>query len=102
MTARKSFKTENETIVIDNIFWKFLLTDIRKAEHVKGRSINLALSTRGRTALRMVGLEDEVIKNGIPMHARMIHKVDGSRQPILYGKKDQVFCDFNSTILEEG
>lgn len=50
----------------------------------------------------MVGLEDEVIKNGIPMHARMIHGVDGSRQPILYGKKDQVFCDFNSTILEEG
>lgn len=66
------------------------LADIRKAEHVKGRSINLALSTRGRTALRMVGLEDTVLKNGIPMHARMIHGVDGSKRPILYGKEDQV------------
>nr|XP_022328908.1 kynurenine 3-monooxygenase-like [Crassostrea virginica] len=75
--------------------------DIRKAEHVKGRSINLALSTRGRTALRMVGLEDEVIKNGIPMHARMIHGVDGSRQPILYGKKDQFIMSVDRRKLNE-
>lgn len=68
----------------------YFLADIRKAEHVKGRSINLALSTRGRTALRMVGLEDTVLENGIPMHARMIHDPDGSRRPILYGKEDQV------------
>lgn len=68
----------------------YFLADIRKAEHVKGRSINLALSTRGRTALRLVGLEDTVLENGIPMHARMIHDPDGSRRPILYGKEDQV------------
>lgn len=68
----------------------YFLADIRKAEHVKGRSINLALSTRGRTALRMVELEDTVLENGIPMHARMIHDPDGSRRPILYGKEDQV------------
>lgn len=71
-------------------FNMYFLADIRKAEHVKGRSINLALSTRGRTALRMVGLEDTVLENGIPMHARMIHDPDGSRRPILYGKEDQV------------
>lgn len=71
-------------------FNMYFLADIRKAEHVKGRSINLALSTRGRTALRMVGLEDTVLENGIPMHARMIHNPDGSRRPILYGKEDQV------------
>ena len=32
-------------------------------EHVPGRSINLAMSIRGRSALREVGLEDEIIKN---------------------------------------
>jgi kynurenine 3-monooxygenase len=57
---------------------------------VKGRSINMSLSTRGRTALRMVGLEDEVLRNGVPMHARMIHGVDGSRRPIPYGRQDKV------------
>jgi kynurenine 3-monooxygenase len=67
---------------------------------VKGRSINLALSTRGRTALRMVGLEDEVLKNGIPMHARLIHGVGGSRSPILYGKQDQVDISQISLILQ--
>lgn len=76
-------------------------SDIRKAEHVKGRSINLALSTRGRTALRMVGLEDSVLKNGIPMHARMIHGVDGSKRPILYGKEDQYIMSVDRRRLNE-
>jgi kynurenine 3-monooxygenase len=48
----------------------------------------------------MVGLEDEVLKNGIPMHARMIHGVDGSRSPILYGKQDQVDISQISLILQ--
>jgi len=58
---------------------------------VLGRSINLALSQRGRDALRYVGLEDEVITNSIPMYARMIHDVSGCRRPIPYGTKDQVY-----------
>ena len=58
---------------------------------VHGRSINLALSERGRDALRYVGLEEEVIKNGIPMYARMIHDTNGRRRPISYGvAKEQV------------
>ncbi len=36
------------------------MTDIRLMEHVPGRSINLTLSVRGSTALRMIGIEDEV------------------------------------------
>jgi len=60
-------------------------------EHVPGRSINLAMSIRGRSALREVGLEDEVIKNhGLPMEARMIHRLDGSTYSIPYGQKGQV------------
>ncbi|KAF7221519.1 kynurenine 3-monooxygenase-like [Nothobranchius furzeri] len=34
--------------------------DIRKANIVRGRSINLALSHRGRQALKHVGLEEKV------------------------------------------
>ncbi|KAK3094065.1 hypothetical protein FSP39_023696 [Pinctada imbricata] len=75
--------------------------DIRKAAIVKGRSINLALSVRGREALRHVGLEDEVVKNGIPMHARMIHNTDGSCNPILYGTKSQFIMSVDRRKLNE-
>ena len=46
--------------------------DIRKEDVVSGRSINLALSHRGREELRAVGLEDEVLAKAIPMRARKI------------------------------
>jgi len=65
--------------------------DIRQQKVVHGRSINLALSCRGRDALRYVGLEKQVIDNGIAMYARMIHDVSGRRRQIPYGTKDQVY-----------
>ncbi|HKQ49269.1 MAG TPA: NAD(P)/FAD-dependent oxidoreductase [Phycisphaerae bacterium] len=40
---------------------------------VGGRSINLAVSTRGIDALERVGLAEEVLKTAIPMRGRMIH-----------------------------
>ncbi|KOB75249.1 Cinnabar [Operophtera brumata] len=59
--------------------------DIRKTPQVRGRSINLALSIRGRRALKDVGLEQHMIENhGIPMRARMIHRPDGTTYPIPY------------------
>uniref|UniRef100_A0A3B3XV66 FAD-binding domain-containing protein n=1 Tax=Poecilia mexicana TaxID=48701 RepID=A0A3B3XV66_9TELE len=64
--------------------------DIRKAKVVKGRSINLALSHRGRQALKHVGMEDKIVSKGIPMNARMIHSLSGKQSPIPYGKKGQV------------
>ena len=48
-------------------------TDIRKLEFVGGRSINLALSDRGLKALELVGLEDMVLEQCIPMLGRRIH-----------------------------
>ena len=68
-----------------------IISDIRTMEVVRGRSINLALSVRGREALRRVGVEDSIVKYGIPMYSRMIHDRDGTRRPIPYGKKDQVY-----------
>ncbi|MFM9956928.1 MAG: FAD-dependent oxidoreductase [Phycisphaerales bacterium] len=48
-------------------------SDPRVGSPERGRSINLALSTRGIEALREVGLADEVLASAIPMRGRMIH-----------------------------
>src|SRR5438045_3494899 len=47
--------------------------DPREGNIVGGRSINLALSTRGIHALEQIGIADEVLKHAIPMRGRMIH-----------------------------
>lgn len=41
------------------------------------RSINLALSWRGRRALENVELLEEVLKNAVPMKCRYIHPLKG-------------------------
>lgn len=51
--------------------------DIREAEFVVGRSINLALSTRGLTGLAGVGIADRVLAAAVPMRGRMMHSVSG-------------------------
>ena len=52
--------------------------DPREGNIVGGRSINLALSTRGIHALEKLGLADEVLKHAIPMRGRMIHEKSGA------------------------
>ncbi|MGE0481289.1 MAG: FAD-dependent oxidoreductase [Phycisphaerae bacterium] len=52
--------------------------DPQAGQFVGGRSINLAISTRGLHALRGVGLADEILANAIPMRGRMIHARDGT------------------------
>src|SRR5713226_546429 len=47
--------------------------DPREGNIVGGRSINLALSTRGIHALEQLGITDEVLQHAIPMRGRMIH-----------------------------
>ena len=47
--------------------------DPRAGNFVGGRSINLALSTRGIHALEQLGIADEVMRHAIPMRGRMIH-----------------------------
>src|SRR5438552_3268945 len=48
--------------------------DPREGSMLEGRSINLALSTRGIHALEQIGIADEVLKHAIPMPGRMIHE----------------------------
>jgi kynurenine 3-monooxygenase len=52
-------------------------SDPRAGNFVAGRSINLALSTRGIHALQQLGLADEVLRHAIPMRGRMIHDKTG-------------------------
>ncbi|MEO5717822.1 MAG: NAD(P)/FAD-dependent oxidoreductase [Chthoniobacterales bacterium] len=51
--------------------------DPRAGNTVGGRSINLALSTRGIHALQKLGIADEVLQHAIPMRGRMIHEKSG-------------------------
>ena len=63
--------------------------DIRKGQADAGRSINLALSTRGIEALKRVGLAEQVLNDAIPMNGRMMHSVDGQLTYQAYGKEGQ-------------
>ncbi len=63
--------------------------DIRKGQAEAGRSINLALSTRGIEALKKVGLAEKVLQDAIPMTGRMMHSVKGELQYQPYGKSGQ-------------
>src|SRR2546430_1277874 len=56
--------------------------DPREGNMVGGRSINLALSTRGIHALEQIGIADEVLKHAIPMRGRMIHPAAAGSAPI--------------------
>ena len=48
-----------------------------RASHSEKRSINMALSYRGQVALRLVGIEEKVLSESVPMPKRVIHKPDG-------------------------
>jgi kynurenine 3-monooxygenase len=52
-------------------------TDPREGNIVGGRSINLAISTRGIHALEQIGIADEALQYAIPMRGRMIHDKSG-------------------------
>src|SRR5881392_1878967 len=52
--------------------------DPRVGNFVGGRSINLALSTRGIHALEQLGIAREVLHHAIPMRGRMIHEKSGA------------------------
>ena len=51
--------------------------DPREGNIVGGRSINLAISTRGIYALEQIGIADEALRHAIPMRGRMIHDRSG-------------------------
>jgi len=80
-------------------------SDIRKAEISAGKSINLALSVRGWTALDAVGVGDEIRKIAIPMSGRVMHDLEGNLTYQPYGKEGQAIFSVsrgkvNATMMD--
>ncbi len=81
--------------------------DPREGNIVGGRSINLALSTRGIHALEQLGMADEVLRHAIPMRGRMIHDKSGALHFSPYDRDPNKFINsigraaLNTTVIEE-
>jgi kynurenine 3-monooxygenase len=79
--------------------------DMRHESIASGRSINLAISTRGLHALSLVGLEEEVLKRATPMRGRMMHSTKGELTFQRYGRDDSEYInsisrgDLNRTLM---
>ena len=63
--------------------------DMRKQALEAGRSINLALSSRGIRALEEIGLADVIKQTAVPMHGRIMHDREGKLTFQPYGKQGQ-------------
>ncbi len=76
--------------------------DLREHQIGAGRSINLAISTRGIHALKQVGLDADVMKYAIPMRGRMIHSKNGDLSLQPYGiSDDQCINSISRQILNK-
>ncbi len=62
---------------------------MRKAAIGAGRSINLAMSTRGWHALELAGLKEDMEQIAIPMNGRFLHLPDGSTAFQPYGRNGE-------------
>src|SRR5436190_12744461 len=67
--------------------------DMRRVDISAGRSINLAVSTRGLHALHEVGLDEDVLREAVPMLGRMTHALDGKTALLPYGRSDKEFIN---------
>lgn len=80
--------------------------DPRVQGYAGGRSINLALTERGRHALRMADADDAVMRQAVMMRGRMVHALDGRLQLQRYGRDDSEVIwsihrgDLNITLLD--
>src|SRR5438093_7803589 len=80
--------------------------DPREGNIVDGRSINLAISTRGIYALEHIGIAEDALQTAIPMRGRMIHDRSGALHVSRYGV-DPTKCinsigraALNTTVIE--
>lgn len=63
--------------------------DMRVEQISAGRSINLAISTRGINALARLGIDDEILSQAVPMRGRMMHSAQGELTFQPYGMNDK-------------
>src|SRR5256886_2257866 len=80
--------------------------DPREGNLVGGRSINLALSSRGIHAIEQLGIADEVLRHAIPMRGRMIHEKSGGLHFAPYDVDPNKYINsigraaLNTTVIE--
>lgn len=80
-------------------------SDMRLNKMSAGRSINLAMSTRGWKALDEVGIGDRIREIAIPMYGRTLHHLDGTIGYQPYGIQNQAIysvsrADLNCVLME--
>ena len=81
--------------------------DLRNASVPAGRSINLALSKRGITALEEIGVFDRIKPSLFPMHGRRIHDLNGDTRFLPYSSSGTDFIcsvsrsDLNKILITE-
>ncbi|MFL5377113.1 MAG: FAD-dependent oxidoreductase [Myxococcales bacterium] len=81
-------------------------SDLRLGRAAAGRSINLAVSTRGLYALHQMGLDEKVLERAIPMLGRMVH-AEGEAHFLRYGRDDREYInsmsrgELNALLLDE-
>ncbi len=73
--------------------------DMRTHAFGGGRSINLALSTRGIRALEEVGLAEHTKEHSVPMNGRMMHNTQGHLTFQPYGEQGQYINSISRTGL---
>ncbi|WKN44592.1 FAD-dependent oxidoreductase [Tunicatimonas pelagia] len=81
-------------------------SDPRKSGLEEGRSINLALSHRGWSALEQAGLREKVHDQAIAMQGRMMHSKTGQLSFQPYGTEEQAIYSvsrsgLNQLLIEE-
>ncbi|MBT5699232.1 MAG: FAD-dependent monooxygenase [Flavobacteriales bacterium] len=73
--------------------------DLRSEIITAGKSINLALSERGWTALKKVGIDKEVKKIAIPMYKRIMHDKEGNLSEQPYGNEGEAIYSVSRAQL---
>ncbi|MFK8005195.1 MAG: FAD-dependent oxidoreductase [Saprospiraceae bacterium] len=82
-------------------------SDMRREDVDAGRSINLALSSRGLKALERVGIKSTILEECIPMHGRMIHPLGGEEFLSRYSGREEDYINsvsrggLNIALLDE-
>jgi len=74
-------------------------SDMRREDVDAGRSINLALSSRGLKALERVGIKAAILEECIPMHGRMIHPLGGEEFLSRYSGREE---DYINSVSRSG
>ncbi len=75
--------------------------DMRKEAIGAGRSINMAMSTRGWRALEIAGLREKIEAFAIPMYGRYLHQPDGTAAFQQYGKNNEAIYSISRGELNK-